>query len=289
MSEKLLQHIDYERPVQIADGIYWIGFYDKPSGLHCNPYIIIDGGEAVVIDGGSRPDFPTVMMKILQTGINPSCIKALIYQHYDPDLCGSIPNFEATIDRKHLEIISDAENNLFIKHYAVSSTLSSLEKYDHLYRFSSGRTIRFINTPYAHSPGSFVSFDEKTGVLFTSDIFGSYGKSWELFLSLYEECATCTDYSDCIRGSKSCMFPGILEFHKKIMTSNKALLMALDRISSVPYKIIAPQHGSVIGSAKDAKVVVDKLRSLEDIGIDGVPFDGVRVKSQAEKALVVEV
>ena len=66
----------YDRDIEIADGIYWIGFYDPQSGLHCNPYLVIDNDEAV-------------MMKILQTGIAAHQIQALIYQHYDPDLCGS--------------------------------------------------------------------------------------------------------------------------------------------------------------------------------------------------------
>jgi flavorubredoxin len=101
---------DYESSVEIAEGIYWVGFYDAPSGLHCNPYLIVDHEEAVVIDGGSRPDFATVMMKILQTGIAPKQIQALVYQHYDPDLCGSIPNFEDIIGRQDLKIISASEN-----------------------------------------------------------------------------------------------------------------------------------------------------------------------------------
>ena len=102
--------IDLESAVEIAEGIYWIGFYDEQSGLHCNPYLIVDHDEAVVIDGGSRPDFATVMMKILQTGIAPNQIIALLYQHYDPDLCGSIPNFEDIIKRDDLKVISDSEN-----------------------------------------------------------------------------------------------------------------------------------------------------------------------------------
>jgi len=45
------------------------------------------------------------------------------YQHYDPDLCGSIPNFEGIIKRKDLKIISASENLIFIRHYSVSSRL----------------------------------------------------------------------------------------------------------------------------------------------------------------------
>ena len=115
--------IDYENPVEIAEGIYWVGFYDAKSGLHCNPYLIVDNEEAIVIDGGSRPDFATVMMKILQTGLEPHHINALLYQHYDPDLCGSIPNFEDIIESSSLRIISDESSLMFIRHYSASSQM----------------------------------------------------------------------------------------------------------------------------------------------------------------------
>ena len=119
---------NYVSSVEIAEGIYWVGFYDTQSGLHCNPYLILDHDEALVIDGGSRPDFASVMMKIMQTGIAPKQIQALVYQHYDPDLCGSIPNFEDIIRREDLKIISAAENLMFIRHYSVASRLVSLKK-----------------------------------------------------------------------------------------------------------------------------------------------------------------
>jgi hypothetical protein len=55
---------DLERePVSIAEGIYWVGYSDKNRGLHCNPYLIIEGDEAVLIDGGNRDDFSTVRHK----------------------------------------------------------------------------------------------------------------------------------------------------------------------------------------------------------------------------------
>lgn len=95
--------------VRIAEGIYWVGYADKHRGLHCNPYLIVEGEEAVLIDGGNRDDFSTVMLKILRTGVEPAQITRLIYQHYDPDLCGSLPQFESIINTKELRIISIAK------------------------------------------------------------------------------------------------------------------------------------------------------------------------------------
>ena len=111
--------LDLEKsPVEISEGIYWVGYTDDNAGLHCNPYLIIENDEAVLIDGGNRDDFSTVMLKILRTGLDPCQISRLIYQHYDPDLCGNLPQLEAIINNDDLQIISHAENNIFIHFYS---------------------------------------------------------------------------------------------------------------------------------------------------------------------------
>jgi flavorubredoxin len=259
--------------VEIAEGIYWVGFHDPLAGLHCNPYLIVDNEEAIVIDGGSRPDFASVMMKILKTGIAPGQIKALLYQHYDPDLCGSIPNFEDMIDRRDLKVISDRSSLAFIRHYAVSSPMLTTEGMDLCYTFSSGRTLEFIKTPHSHSSGSFVTFDPQSGVLFTSDIFGSYGTDWELFLDLPPHCIDCVSLDSCPKKNDHCPINDILNFHRAIMTSGKALRHALKKILETPFTIIAPQHGSVIVDSSHMKYIFGLLLSQQGIGIDGIIED----------------
>ena len=266
-------NIDYENPVEVAEGIYWVGFYDAKSGLHCNPYLIIENEEALVIDGGSRPDFATVMMKILQTGVAPNQIKALLYQHYDPDLCGSIPNFEDIIESSSLKIISDESSLDFIRHYSVSSLMVSIEDVNYHYKFTSGRMLQFIRTPYSHSSGSFVTFDQKSGMLFTSDIFGSYGTEWELFLKLRPQCIDCVNLTKCPSDRESCPINDILNFHKLIMPSRKALKYALKKMLEVPFTEIAPQHGSIITDRNIMRYVFEQLISLKDVGIDRIIED----------------
>jgi flavorubredoxin len=253
--------IDLESSVEIAEGVYWIGFYDEQAGLHCNPYLIVDNDEAMVIDGGSRPDFATVMMKILQTGIAPNQIIALLYQHYDPDLCGSIPNFEDIIKRNDLKILSDSENLMFIRHYSVATRLLP---------------IRFIKTPYSHSGGSIVTFDPQSGILFTSDLFGSLGLEWELFLNLKPECMDCVSFAECPMGRKICPIRDILNFHKTVMPSEKALRYSLEQILDIPFTSIAPQHGSIINDKETLRYVFESLATLKGVGIDGIIDDDYR-------------
>jgi len=278
---------NYDSVIEIAKGIYWVGFHDKQSGLHCNPYLIVDNDEALVIDGGSRPDFATVMMKILQTGIAPQQIKALLYQHYDPDLCGSIPNFEDIIKRNDLQIISASENLMFIRHYSVTSKLFSLKSLNDQFEFSSGRTLQFIKTPYCHSAGSFVTFDTHSKILFSSDLFGSYGTNWELFLELQPECMDCVDFSNCPRNEPKCPIDEMLNFHENLMPSEKALKYSLEKILDIPFTAIAPQHGSIITDKKQIRFVFEQLIALKLVGIDGIVkenhqfnFDNIKKRFQ---------
>ena len=260
--------IDLESSVEIAEGVHWIGFYDEQAGLHCNPYLIIDNDEALVIDGGSRPDFATVMMKILQTGIAPSQIVALLYQHYDPDLCGSIPNFEDIINRNDLRIISDS----------VTARLLPIGNINYQYTFSSGRTLQFFKTPYCHSGGSIVTFDPKSGILFTSDLFGGLGSEWELFLKLGPECRDCVDSEQCLQKRANCPINDIINFHKTVMPSRKALRYSLEQILDIPFTMIAPQHGSIISDKELMHTVFQVLATLEEVGIDGIVEDDYHFK-----------
>lgn len=263
------ENIDYSKPIEIAPGIFWVGFVDTNHSLHCNPYLIIEEEEAVLIDGGSRPEFSTVMMKILQTGINPSQIKRLIYQHYDPDLCGSIPHLEEIIGSKELKIISHAENNVFIKHYGVKSPRICIDAIDRKYVFSSGRELHFFRTPYAHSAGSFITFDTATKTLFTSDLFGSYDTQWKLHLQLMDTCKDCYGHKKCDKTTIAhCPIPGITRFHQRIMTSNKALQYSLQQIKQLPAERIAPQHGSIIEKVYIQQITTI-LERITNIGIDG--------------------
>ncbi len=255
-------------PVEIADGIFWLGYPDDNAGLHCNPYLIREGDQAVLIDGGNRDDFSSVMLKILRTGIEPSQISRLIYQHYDPDLCGNLPQLEELIDTKELRIISHMENNVFIRYYSSRTPKLDYRVLHNQFTFDTGRKLEFYGTPFCHSPGSFITYDTATKTLFSSDIFGSYDSHWDLALELTENCDACAHQRICPHSGQRCPIYGIEQFHKRIMTSTHALQNALNVIESLDVERIAPQHGSIITSKDDARRVLGYLRNLKSVGID---------------------
>lgn len=259
----------YKKPVEIADGVYWVGFVDVESKLHCNPYLIIEGDEAVLVDGGSRTDFSTVMLKILQTGVHPANITKLIYSHYDPDLCGNIPDLEEIIGSDNLEVITMAANKAFIKHYGGKSKIVTAESLDCSYTFKTGRRIEFIHVPYVHAEGGMLTYDVKTKTLFTGDVMGNLESDWTIYLDLRDRCMVCDDKLQyCNEEFGSCPLEGMAEFHNKIMTSTKALKYCLKIMERIDYEMIAPQHGSIIKNAETIEMVIHKLMSLDKVGID---------------------
>lgn len=132
------------------------------------------------------------------------------------------------------------------------------------------RKLRFMMTPYTHSAGSFVTLDERTGTLFTSDLFGSFASNWQLFRELNEECFTCGDYHRCPNHLEYCPIPDFLNFHKHVMPCDKALFHSMTLLEKVPLKCIAPQHGSVFKKPRDIAHVISLLKNLKGVGIDGI-------------------
>lgn len=259
---------DLSGPVKFADGVYWVGVAEPNMSLKSNPYLVIDNDEAVLIDGGSRPDFPGVMTKILQTGISPDKIQALIYQHADPDLCSSLPHFEDLITTSNLAIISEKSNHAFLSHYPCRSRISTLEEINFRFRFSSGRELEFLRTPYAHALGSTVTLDHKSGVLFSSDLFGSYSTDENLFLNLMQKCSSCSTSEICPETGKRCQLHAVLAFHRMFIPTSSCLRYAMNVIEKTDFRQIASQHGQIITKRDDALLVIKLLKSCTDVGIE---------------------
>lgn len=237
---------DYLEPIEVSRGVYWVGFYDEVASFHCNPYLFIDGEEAIILDPGSLPHYPTVASKVLSL-VEPEQISYIIAHHQDPDLCASIPLFEEIILKDSLKIVTHSRASLLINYYGVKSAFYNIDNNGNELRLKSGRTLKFINTPFCHFPGAFATYDEKNKLLFTSDIFAATSIDWNLFAREgYEE--------------------EMDAFHTNYMPSRKHLNFVMDKFERLDIKMILPQHGSIIQGNMIPKCV-SHLRQLE-CGLD---------------------
>ncbi|MGR9044263.1 MAG: MBL fold metallo-hydrolase [Gammaproteobacteria bacterium] len=238
--------LDYDEPIAITEDIYWVGFCDQKAQLHCNPYLLIDGDEAVLFDPGSVPEFPIIMRKIIDL-ISPDKISLVVVTHQDPDVCANLPIVEGLIDRKDLKIAAHINTIHMIRHLGLASTYYPVNEHDYRYTLKSGRILGFHPTLYLHAPGAIATYDSKTKTLFSSDLFGSIDDDWRLFYNR--------------------KFPHDMDsFHQAYMPSSEVLRFGLRSLEKLDIVRILPQHGSVIEGA-NVQTAFEHLKRLR-CGID---------------------
>ncbi len=221
-----LPAIDTDHAVQIADNVFWTGYYMEDEALHCNPYLIRNGAESILIDPGSVPDFPVVGRKLFSV-IEPQSVSTIILNHQDPDLCASVPIFESLRENYDYDVVAHRKTIYLLKHYGIKGKFHRLDDGETDYRTPGGRELRFITTPFAHFAGAVMTYDVKSRVLFTGDILGGVGTDWELY---HTETALAN----------------MKAFMQGFIPSNRALRYALLKIQNCGADLFAPQHGQII-------------------------------------------
>ncbi len=242
---------DFDSAIAITREIFWVGFYDAQAKLHCNPYLLIDNNEVILIDPGSIPHFPIVMRKIMDV-VNPEDITYIIASHQDPDVCGNLAIVEDVINNKNLKIVAHSNTIRLIRHLGIRSEFYATDKNDDQLILASGREIQFIPTQYLHSPGSIATYDKKSKSLFTSDIFAAMSHNWTLFAE-----------GDFLSPMK--------EFHQTYMPCNQVLRHCMEQFEKMDIDKILPQHGSVLERDDIAKAI-NYLKTLPcgfDLVVDG--------------------
>lgn len=232
--------LELDRAVEIAPGVYWVGFDDETAGLRCNPYLILDGDEAVFIEPGSVPHFPIVRRKVLSV-VDPRRIKTIIVSHQDPDLCAAIPRFEEIIG-PDLKIATHSRAAILIQHYGLRSPFYHVDQNGWRLTLKSGRELKFIFAPYLHFPGMFMTYDPVTKVLFSGDLFGAFSYDWSLYAGEY--------YDEAMKA-----------FHENYMPAREILARAMAKLDGLEISLIAPQHGSIIRD--NPRRYIDILRNLD--------------------------
>ena len=228
-------------PVWLADGIWWVGHVLKDDPFQCHAYLIEHGDQCVLIDPGSALTWGHVRAQVEH--ITPlSNVRYLVASHQDADITAAIPFIEQESDREDLQIVTHWRTQTIIRHLGLRSDIYRVE--DHAWTLDlGGRVLRFVLTPYAHFPGAFVTFDTRTGVLFTSDLFGGFTDGQRLFADSVDD------------------FEVLRPFHQHYMPSREVLAYAMAQIESLPVTLIAPQHGLLI----DEELIQPMVQQLAEL------------------------
>jgi len=224
---------------KVVDGIYHVGDPETKNGLDCNPYLMIDGEDVILFDPGSTIEFDVIIENIKGI-VNLEQINYIVLHHQDADIVSSVPQYEAL--GLEFKIITSWRVMTLIQYYGIQSEYYLLEENNYELTLQSGRVLKFIQTPYLHFPGAFVTYDYKTKTLLSSDLFGAFSYNRTL-------------YADDTYMEK------MLTFHEHYMPSNAVLRPVMDVLLSHDIELIMPQHGSIIN--KEVKKYIKALRTLE--------------------------
>ncbi len=264
---------DVNRSVEIHPGIFWVGETDEKTPFKCNPYVLDDGEEAVLFEPGPTLYYSGVREKVLQT-VAAKKIRYILLSHQDPDLCASVPLWEESLRSNQCQIVTHSRTANLLGYYGIKSKMYLVDQNDWVLPLRGGRVLKFLFTPWCHSPGTFMTYDEKTKTLFSGDVFGALFFDWNLFAR--------ENYISAMR-----------LFHEDYMASTPHLRAAMKKIELLAIDRIAPQHGSVIGDQVSDHIQF--LKSLEDVlsptrtGSGHLPLPNIQKRSYQDLiAMVLE-
>ncbi len=234
--------LDPGRPVEIAERVWWVGHYQPGDPFQCHVYLIEHGDQSILFDPGSALTFRHTLRKI--EAVTPfSNIRYFVCHHQDPDIAAALPLVDQLVSRDDAVVVTHWRAEALLKHYGLSLPFWLVDRNGWQLDLG-GRRLRFIFTPYAHFPGAFCTYDEQTGTLFSSDLFGGFTEGFSLY-------ARDESYFEALR-----------PFHEHYMPSREILDYALTRLQEVPIRRIAPQHGSIIPEHLVA-FMMEKVKTLD--------------------------
>ncbi len=246
--------------LQIADNTYQLsvnienmlfeGVWEMPEGVSLNSYII-KGDKTAIVDGFCGWDgVPETLFSLFdELGITVDEVEYLIVNHMEPDHSGWIEAFRK-INQNFKIICSDKAKALLETFYGHTENVTVVKDGDSL-DLGQGHVVKFVSIPNVHWPDTMASFDEKTGVLFSCDAFGAFGK---LGKEKYAEDITAEEMEVALKET--------VRYYSNILASfTMAVKKAVSKCSQLPVKLVAPGHGLMW---REPKKIMDFYDALAD-------------------------
>ena len=220
--------------------IYWLGV-DEDAIFRCNVYLLVDRGEILLIDPGSRACFETVKRRVAQI-VEPEQVTGMTLCHQDPDIAASMVDWLGF--KPGITVYATFRTNVLLTFYGASGYRFVDVSHNSRLKLPSGAELRFIEAPFLHFPGAMTTYDMASGFLLSGDIWAAVGSDWNLVVDDFIQHSIKMDM-----------------FHIDYMASNIAARGFVRRLENYDIAAILPQHGSVI----DQNFVKDALDYLQEL------------------------
>ncbi|MDR0411431.1 MAG: FprA family A-type flavoprotein [Treponema sp.] len=217
----------------------------RESGVSLNCFVI-RGEKTALIDLTSdwTDASRQVVSALTSIGLSLKDIDFLILNHLEPDHTGFLRKFHR--ENPKCEIISTVKGISLVKSfYSISKGIRAVKDGDTL-DLGKGHILSFFEIPNVHWPETMVTWDAASGVLFSCDAFGSFGKLGD---RVFDDEFTETEHAAFEKES--------LRYYADILSSFSPFVeKALEKFKSLDIKCVAPSHGVVW--RKNLQVIIDR-------------------------------
>jgi flavorubredoxin/flavin reductase (DIM6/NTAB) family NADH-FMN oxidoreductase RutF len=167
------------------------------NGTTYNSYII--RGEKLALVDTSHEKFRQLYLDILTGLINPQDLDYLIISHTEPDHSGLVKDVLKLAP--HVTVVGSKVALKFLEDFVHDPFKQQIVKTGDQIDLGNGHIMEFVNAPNLHWPDTMLSYDRKTEILYTCDVFGMHycsNQVWDENLSVIEP--DYRFYYDCLMG-----------------------------------------------------------------------------------------
>lgn len=225
--------------IKLTQNIFWVGVNDRRThlfenlwpldkGISYNAYLIRDKKNALIdtMEIGHEESYFDAIDEILDSG---ETVDYLIINHMEPDHSGALK----LITQRYPDITLVGNRNTF------KFVRGFFGDFEHILEVEEGDTLNlgnhsltFVMTPMLHWPETMMTLETKTQILFTGDVFGSFGT---LDGVLFDDEADLAVWE-----------PEQRRYYSNIVGKYvKQTQRALEKLKKVDVKIFAPTHGLI--------------------------------------------
>lgn len=233
-----------KRNIRLSDNIYYVGVNDRRThlfenlwpldqGISYNAYLIKDK-KNVLIDTVEVSKTENLIRE-LQALLGDAPLHYLVVNHTEPDHSGAINALQKVWPE--LCVVGNKVTFRFLDGFYGAAANKRIVEHGDVLDTGICR-LRFYFTPMVHWPETMMSFEEKNGILFSGDAFGSFKT---LDGGIFDDEIDPADYEDEMRR----YYSNIVGKYGKNVQRAYALLEGL------PVKIIASTHGPVFRKDPD--------------------------------------
>ena len=228
----------------------------KGEGVQANQFLIIDNGDAAVLDPGGDLTYTPLTLE-LSKYVKLHQLRYVFASHQDPDIITSMPRWLIYTPAK---IVASKLWARFLPHLNSSFTSDRMqggwlerliELPDEGASIPLGHSsIKAVPGHFLHSVGNFQFYDPVSKILFSGDMGASIVNDANAPITDFEA------HTSKMRG-----------FHQRYMCSNRVIRLWVNMVRDMDVEMIVPQHGTPFIGKQQVKQFLDWIERLE-CGID---------------------